>query len=181
MIFKLRSYGVSGNLLTLLQDFLSGRVRRVVLNGHNSLWELIKAGVPQGSILGPLLFLIFINDLPTNLITNSKIFADDTSLFSLVLDRVNSANMLNRDLLEISSWANQWKMSFNPDPSKQAIEVCFSKKLALADLFVVNFNGTDIQVSESHKHLGLILDRKLSFHRHLDDKILKANKGKLSI
>ena len=73
--------------------------------------------------------------------------------------------------------ANQWEMSFNPDPSKQAIEVCFSKKLALADLFVVNFNGTDIQVSESHKHLGLILDRKLSFDRHLDEKILKVNKG----
>ena len=107
LIFKLRSYGVSGNLLALLQDFLSGRVQRVVLNGHKSLWELIKAGVLQGSILGPLLFLIFINDLPANLVTNSKIFADDTSLFSLVADQVHSANLLNCDLTRISEWAYQ--------------------------------------------------------------------------
>ena len=99
-----------------------------MLNGHNSIWKIIKAGVPQGSILGPLLFLIFINDLPINLETTTKIFADDTSLFSLVLNQIDSASKLNRDLLRISDWAYQWKMSYNPDPSKQAVEIHFIKK-----------------------------------------------------
>ena len=128
-------------------------------------------------ILGPLLFLIFIKYLPANLLSSSKIFADDTSLFSLVVDQVQSANTLNSDLLRISEWAYQWKMSFNPDPSKQAVEVCFSKKLSTANQPVLKFNGIDIITCESHKHLGLILDKKLIFDRHLDEKILKANKG----
>ena len=79
LLFKISSYDVSGSLLNLLHDFLSGRLQRVNLNGKNSLWEQIKAGVPQGSILGPLLFLIFINDLPNNL--ESVIFGENTLCF----------------------------------------------------------------------------------------------------
>ena len=83
LIFKLQSYGITGSLLSLLKDFLSERLQRVLLNGQVSTWENILAGVHQGSILGPLLFLIFINDLPINLESVVKIFADDTSLFSI--------------------------------------------------------------------------------------------------
>ena len=96
LIFKLKSYGVSGALLNLLSDFLAGRAQRVVLNGQNSVWEIIKAGVPQDSILGPLLFVIFIYDLPSNIESNRKIFADDTSLFSFVRDQNQCADKLNR-------------------------------------------------------------------------------------
>ena len=78
--------GTSGNLLETLTDFLKDRKQRVALNGQNSSWANIEAGVPQGSILGTLLFLIYINDLPDNLSTNVKLFADDTSLFSVVHD-----------------------------------------------------------------------------------------------
>ena len=177
LLFKLKAYGVSGSLLNLLRDLLTGRVQRVVLNGHNSIWKIIKAGVPQGSILGPLLFLIFINDLPTNLETNTKIFADDTSLFSLVLNQIDSASKLNRDLLRISDWAYQWKMSFNPDPSKQAVEIHFTKKRNHINPPTLIFSGTDVKVCESHKHLGLILDTRLAFDCHLKEKISKANKG----
>ena len=120
LLLKLQSYGVTGPLLSLLKDFLSDRLQRVVLNGQTSDWMHVLAGVPQGSILGPLLFLIFINDLPDSLESMVKIFADDTSLFSLVRDQRTSSDNLNRDLGRISEWANQWKMSFNPDPSKQA-------------------------------------------------------------
>ena len=77
-------------------------------------------GVLQGSILGPLLFLIYINDLAVDLSSNVKIFADDTSLFSVVHDVSASARELNGDLKKINKWAFQWKMSFNSDPSKQA-------------------------------------------------------------
>ena len=132
LIFKLKSYGITGSLLSLLNDFLSGRLQRVVINGKTSKWKHVLAGVPQGSILGPLLFLIFINDLPENLVSKPKIFADDTSLFSVVLDQLQSADELNRDLLSINEWAYQWKMSFNPDTSKQAVEVYLSRKLSQA-------------------------------------------------
>ena len=90
-----------------MEDFLKNRYQRVVLNRQVLRWARVNAGVPQGSILGPLLFLICIK---------SKLFADDTSLFSVVLDKANN-------------WAYQWKMSFNPDPSKRAQEVIFSRKI----------------------------------------------------
>ena len=86
LLHKLKQNGISGNLIETLTDFLKDRKQRVVLNERNSSRANIKAGVPQGSILGPLLFLIYINDLPDNLSTNVKLFADDTSLFSVVHD-----------------------------------------------------------------------------------------------
>ena len=82
--YKLRSMGISGNLYKLLENYLSGRLQRVLLNGQTSSWRPVLAGVPQGSILGPLLFLIYINDLPNELKSNAKLFADDTSLFTLL-------------------------------------------------------------------------------------------------
>ena len=127
----MKVYSLSSNhlaLLNLIASFLSNRFQRVVLNGRCSTWKEVLAGVPQGSILGPLLFLVFINDLPEGLRSNIKIFADDTSLFSKIKNTFLSSNILNSDLRLIADWADQWKMSFNPDPSKQAIEVIFSKK-----------------------------------------------------
>ena len=119
-MYKLKQNDISGNILNTIIDFLSFRKQRVVLNGQISQWTNIEAGVPQGSILGPLLFLIYINDLSDDLSTNAKLSADDTSLFSVVRDINNSAAHLNNDLRKISSCAFQSKMSFNPDPSKQA-------------------------------------------------------------
>ena len=88
----------------------------------------VQAGVPQGSLLGPLLFLIFINDLPDNLVSNPKLFADDISLFSTVTDPNVTANQINNDLRNLSTWAYQWKMNFNPDTSKQVQEVLLAIK-----------------------------------------------------
>ena len=126
LIFKLKSYGVDGSLLKLMENYLTGCQQRVVLNGQNSSWKNILAGVPQGSVLGPLLFLIYINDLPNGIESICKTFADDTSFFSEVKDATVSHAQLNNDLNKISKWPFQWKMLFNPDPSKQAIEICFS-------------------------------------------------------
>ena len=129
VLFKLKQNGISGNLLKLMEDFLANRYQSVVLNGQVPKWAAVHAGVPQGSILGPLLFLIYINDLWTGLSSNYRLFADDTSLFLVFRDMASSANILNNDLLKINNWAYQWKMSFNPDPSKQAQEVIFLVKL----------------------------------------------------
>ena len=93
LLFKLEHIGISGNL-SLLKSFLSNRFQRVVLNGQCSSWSSVLAGVPQGSILGPLLFLIYINDLPENLQSTVKLFADDTSLLSTVYEPNISANQL---------------------------------------------------------------------------------------
>ena len=128
LLFKLQAYGVEGQLLALLKAYLHDRQQRVVLNVQTSDWRKVNSGVPQGSVLGPLLFLIFINDLPDGITSLCKIFADDTSLFSKVYDIDISAKELNSDLENISKWAFQWKMQFNPDPNKQANEVYFSKK-----------------------------------------------------
>ena len=105
-------------MIKLLESFLDNRQQRVVLNGQCSNWAKNCSGVPQGSILGPLFFLIYINDISIDLESDVKLFADDTSLFSVVFDPISSANILNRDLAKISNWAYQWKMSFNPDASK---------------------------------------------------------------
>ena len=132
-------------MLETLIDFLKDRKKRVVLNGQNSSWANIEAGVPQGSILGPLLFLIYINDLPDNQSTNVKLFADDTSLFSVVHDITTSSCDLNYDLIRVKEWAFQWKMSFNPEFSKQAQEVIFMRKLQKKDYPPLYFNDSSVK------------------------------------
>ena len=101
----------------------------MVLNGQASSWANVKAGVPQGSMLGPLFFLIYINDLSENLKSTVKRFEDDTSRILVVKDPNTSAEILNHDLTRISEWAYRWKMSFKADPSKQSQEVSFSNKV----------------------------------------------------
>ena len=107
IIFKLQQNGISGKLLRVLSDFLKDRKQRVILNGQFSSWTSVNAGVPQGSILGPLLFLIYINDLADGLSSNAKLFADNTFLFSVIHDVGTSANELNNDLYEINKWTFQ--------------------------------------------------------------------------
>ena len=103
LIFKLKQNGISGNLLSTLADFLNFRKQRVVLNGQLSSWSNIESGVPQGSVLGPFSFLIFLNDLPEVLTANVRLFADDVSLFS-VIENINlSATNLNSDLSKINA------------------------------------------------------------------------------
>ena len=134
------------------------------------------AGVPQSSILGPL-FLIFINDIAANLECIVKIFADDTSLFSLVRDPNESSTKLGRDLGRVARWSHRWKMSFNPDPSKQAVEVHFFRKTNPLDTPPVYFNNLAVASCETHKHFGLLLDKRLTFDCHIEELILRANKG----
>ena len=89
LLYKLKCMGINGNLLKLVESFLSNRYQRVVLSGQASSWAEIRAGVPQGSILGPLFFLIYINDLSENLKSTVKLFADDTLIFHVVKDPIH--------------------------------------------------------------------------------------------
>ena len=149
LIFKLKQNGISGNLLNVIIDFLYQRKQRVVLNGQHSSWTNVQAGVPQRSILEPLFFLIYINDLSDGLTLSTKLFADDTSLFSVVQNINSTANDLNSDLIKISDWTFQWKMRFNLDPKKQAQEVVFSRNTNKSDHPPFYFNDNLVKSSYS--------------------------------
>ena len=176
IIFKLKKNGISGKLLSILSDFLKDRKQRVTLNGQVSSWTGVNAGVPQGSILGPLLFLVYINDLADDLSSKANLFADDTSLFSVIDDVDTSANELNNDLYQINKWAFQWKMSFNPDPSKQAQEIIFNRKTKKISHPSLNVNNSIVSQSPYQKHLGIFLDAQLTFEEHLKVITAKINK-----
>ena len=154
-----------GLLYKLKPMGISGRFQRIVLNGQTSSWRPVLAGVPQGSILGPLLFFMYINDLPKGLNLNSKPFADGTSLFNIVKDKNDSADILNDDLQLISNWAYKWKMLFNPGPKKAAQEVLFSRKSQIQNHPTLSLNNIQVERSTYRKQL-VILDEKLNFKEH---------------
>ena len=159
-----------------MTDFLGNRTQRVILNSQYISWAKVEAGVLQGSILGLLLFLIYINDLSENLASNSKLFADDTSLFSVVKN-IDASNIdQNNDLKKISKWAFQWKMNFNPDPTKQAQELIFSRKVQTTNHPPLFFNENVVPQTTLQKHLGMFLDSKLNFSEHLKTIFQKTNK-----
>ena len=177
LLYKLERCGISGQLLFLVKSFLKDRKQRTILNGQFSSWGDISAGVPQGSILRPLFFLVYINDLTEDLRCNVKLFADDTSLFTVIEDSNAAANDMNHDLKLINQWAHSWRMSFNPNPQKQAVELIFSRKKNEIDHHVVLFNDTPVKKVIEHKHLGIVLDAKLSFYAHIKAAISETRKG----
>ena len=128
-----------------------------------------------GISFGPLLFLIYINDLPNGLQSNPKLFAGDT-FFSTVQDITTSTVSLNNDLTKISQWAVQWKMNLNPDPTKQAQELLFSRKTSSKPYPSLNFNNNTVHQVQLQKHLGLFLDPKLSFDEHIQCILIKTRK-----
>ena len=174
---KLIVNGIDGNAFKILDSFLSDREQRVVMNGCASGWQKIKSGVPQGSVLGPLLFLIYINDLTENISSNIRLFADDVALFIKVVDPNVAFKAIESDLATISKWAETWKMQFNPDPTKPATEVVFSYKKNKLPHPQIKFNNVAVKTEESTVHLGVILDSKLNFSDHVSEKIKKANQG----
>ena len=105
LLFTFRCYGVNGNIFTFIENYLADRKQRVILNGKCSEWAAICAGVPQGSVLGPLFFLVYINVLIAYLNCDVKMFADDTSLFAVVEGIGMSADELNADLDKVQLWA----------------------------------------------------------------------------
>ena len=165
LLLKLKTVGVAGSVLTWFKSYLSDRRQRVVLPGVNSNWTFIRAGVPQGSILGPLFFLLYINDIVSEIGSNIRLFADDTSLFIVVDNPVTAAGQLNIDLQKISQWATTWLVSFNPTKSEAML---FSRKLNRPHhppIFMQNHQITEV---DSHKHLGLYLSNDCTWHKHIN-------------
>ena len=178
LLFKLRRAGISGNLLKWFENYLKGRKQRVCINGFYSVWKLIEAGVPQGSILGPLLFLIYINDITVDIKCLIKLFADDTFLYHATKDIPKGIKLINADLDRISRWAKQWLVSMN---AKKTKAILFSDKKHKSTLLGIKMQGTTI-VTQSHiKHLGIILDSNLTWSEHIVYITTRANRMSASL
>ena len=121
LIHKLFQIGIRDDLLTWFKNYLTNRQQRVVLHNTNSDWKSLSAGVPQGSILGPLLFLIYINDIVNDISSEIRLFADDTSLYIIVDNPVASAAAINGDLRLIHAWSKTWLVDFNPTKTESLI------------------------------------------------------------
>jgi hypothetical protein len=111
---KLQSYGITGDFLHWLDDYVSDRKQKVVVNNECSNPNTVKAGVPQGLVLGPLLFLLYINYITDNLSNLARLFADDTSLFYFGRNYDIMKSDINNDLSKLNEWAKLWLVDFNP-------------------------------------------------------------------
>ena len=148
LLVKFHAAGVTGNVHAWFADNLSNRKQRNVLPGAVSDWASIRAGVPQGSILGPLLFLLYTNDIVHDIGSNIRLFADDTSLFIIVDDPVTAAGCINTDHVRISKWASTWLVTFNPSKTETLL---ISRKLnrpVHPPLFMENRQISEV---DSHK------------------------------
>ena len=165
LLYKLQTVGITGSLLQWFTDYLYNRKQRVVLPGGTSDWTTISAGVPQGSILGPLLFLVYINDIVEDINSFIRLFADDTSLYIIVENPFVSAEILNSDIAKVHRWATEWLVTFNPLKTEEMI---FSRKLNKPQHPPIHMNQQPISQVSSHKHLGLIFSEDLSWHDHFE-------------
>ncbi|MES9994044.1 MAG: reverse transcriptase family protein [Candidatus Thiodiazotropha sp.] len=164
LLHKLEAAGVTGEVLNWFKNYLSDRKQRVILPGVTSDWASIRAGVPQGSILGPLLFLLYINDIVTDIGSNIRLFADDTSLFIIVENPLTAAEFLNTDLEKITQWAKTWLVSFNPTKTESLLISRKVYKPQHPPLFMQNIQIKEV---DFHKHLGLCLSNDGSWHQHI--------------
>jgi hypothetical protein len=171
LIFKLQSAGINGGLLNWFSDYLSDRKQKVVLPGGSSQTVFISAGVPQGSILGPLLFLIYINDIVLDINSYIRLFADDTSLYIIVDNPLHAAVTLNSDLKKITEWANGWLVDFNPSKTESVI---ISRKVNKPIHPPLTMNGVQINEVTSHKHLGVTFSNDGNWHSHIQNITKKA-------
>lgn len=172
LLLKLNRYGIGGNLLLWLRNFLTNRKQRVVIRGTSSEWSPVISGTPQGTILGPILFLIYINDITANVKSKIKIFADDTKIYREMNDPIADTAILQSDLNSVSEWANKWQMRFNIDKC-ELMRITHSR-----DKSVPNYSLEEksLNVVQHVKDLGVTVSSDLSWNKHVGTTINKANK-----
>ena len=156
---------ITGSLLRRFTDYLSNRSQRVVLPGVSSNWKSINTGVPQGSVLDPLLFLVYCNDIVDDINSKIRLFADDTCLYVIVDNPVETAQILSADMEKIHEWASKRLVTFNPSKSNSLS--LFFRKHNKPYHPPVTMNGETISKIDTHKHLGLIFSKDCTWPEHL--------------
>jgi len=173
LLSKLADHGIRGSLLRWIQSWLLNRAQRVCLNGTVSTWRLVLSGVPQGSVLGPILFLIFINDLDIDIQNLLLKFADDTKLCSKVCNAEDIAK-LQEDLDTLVRWSQQWQMKFNVQKCKvMHVGYRTTKSRNPADYFM---EGHKLESCEQERDLGVIMSANLKVRNQCSQACAKANK-----
>ena len=171
-IYKLNANGVKGKLLRWIKHYLTNREQTVVVDGTYSSWAVTKAGVPQGSVLGPLLFLIFINDLTVGIKSNVKLFADDTMLYVSVENAMATAKILNNDHKMIEQSSKKWLVTFNANKTECVLFSLKPKGINHPPLYL---NSEEIKEVESHTHLGLTLSCNGKWDQHISNIVANVN------
>ena len=178
LISKLASYGIQGEVLGWIKAFLCDRRQRVAVRGAFSDWLAVLSGIPQGSVLGPLLFVLYINDLPDNIRSEVFMFADDTKVFREIRDDTDRAT-LQADLDELQTWSTKWLLKFHPDKCKTMTVTRKKEPEARSYVMKKKVDGAEVEhvltKVDSEKDLGIKVDAKLSFEQHINDKVNKAN------
>jgi len=169
LITKLKGYGIDDKLLDWIKDFLSNRFQYVKVGCSVSDVSDVTSGVPQGSVLGPTLFIYYINDMPDVLDCLIKIFADDTKIYSTV-NNVSDALALQSNVDKLLDWSQQWQLTFN---SKKCKVLHAGRKNCKHDYYM---NGNKLEETTAEKDLGVIVDPDLSFNTHINETIKKANR-----
>lgn len=169
LVFKLGKLGIRPQIVLWISNWLKGRTQYVTVNGGRSSNHLVTSGVPQGSVLGPLLFLIFINDMPNCCQDSSlRLFADDSLLFKKIINP-NDNLLLQKDLDNLVHWAEDWQMRFN---TSKCETMTVAKNTASTQQYTIN--NVNLNEIESTKYLGVIIDNKLTFSEHIGNIIKKA-------
>ena len=167
---KLHHYGIRGNTLAWIKSFLANRDRQVILDGAKSSSAPVSSGVPQGTVIGPLLFLVYINDLLSNVNTTGRLFADDCLLYRTI-KTTDDAVSLQNNIDTLQQWEKDWLMSFNPDKC-EVIRITKRKKIIDAKYTI---HGQVLHETNRAKYLGVTIDNTLSWSSHIDIMTKKAN------
>lgn len=179
LLSKLNAYGIANNVILWINSFLCNRTQRVRINGSLSTFRQVLSGIPQGTVLGPLLFIIFINDLPDicSKLCKLYLFADDAKIYRIVSDYSDAVSLQNC-CQSVFSWSDKWCMKLNTDKCKV---LSLSRNKSNKQSFVYSFdtldNGTiSLELVDSIKDLGVIVDNELSFSIHIHEKVNTAFK-----
>ena len=176
LIHKLEAYNISIKTCKWVKEFLSDRRQRVCVNGNYSNWHNVTSGIPQGSVLGPILFVLFINDLPSCVKSHVLLFADDTKLYRQV-DGQKDSDIVQDDLDSLFSWSKNWLLKFHPDKCKVLKIRNRGKKVNTGSYSMGRYDGSraTLEIVDNEKDIGVTVDSHLNFEKHIQTQVNKAN------